>query len=539
MSEQSAPYIGITIGPIYDTMTVVTKPAALWAASYLFSYISRRLCEEIHEAGVPEDAFVTPFFPKQGDELYPALFGRTDGVGMFHDHIIFRESGDIYTKLPRIRKCVIGDAAEKFGIDESFLDEYVMIAWARVNVSPDTNAILAFSKVLDCLELPKAFVPESVGNELLGALENRFVRDTDGEKLGIDPAAWQLVKQIRAWDEKEQKELDKFVICDIPGIAKSSHAPERKINAYYGILRADGDNMSKILKTLKSDEDLQEFSAICFRYCNEAAKLVGEYGGVTIFAGGDDLFALVPCEGMVTVPGKDSETSVKKHGTVFGLMEAIRKTFEIEFDVYIKDKNVDPKPSLSFGLFLSYEKYPLYEAVERSGCLLFDIAKHTEAKNCSAVELQKHSGQCDRLLIPNASLVDFAERLQNVVEAKREDADSCLLSAGHKIALFRELIDQAEDEQIPDLFLNLFDADFHAGSRSDFLHAQLPTFFVEHCRKGMTAFRDDSALTDGSGRNSAAMTLAGVLRLFQFYVEAPGKEEKDSGSTQDERRTDA
>lgn len=43
-------YVGITIGPILDTICETTKPAGLWFASSLFSDITRRLCAEIHNS---------------------------------------------------------------------------------------------------------------------------------------------------------------------------------------------------------------------------------------------------------------------------------------------------------------------------------------------------------------------------------------------------------------------------------------------------------------------------------------------------------
>ena len=32
-------YIAVTIGPIFETMSLVSSPAALWVSSYMFSYL--------------------------------------------------------------------------------------------------------------------------------------------------------------------------------------------------------------------------------------------------------------------------------------------------------------------------------------------------------------------------------------------------------------------------------------------------------------------------------------------------------------------
>lgn len=41
----SKSYIGITIGPIFETMNLVSSPAALWTSSYMFSSVTKKLCE--------------------------------------------------------------------------------------------------------------------------------------------------------------------------------------------------------------------------------------------------------------------------------------------------------------------------------------------------------------------------------------------------------------------------------------------------------------------------------------------------------------
>ena len=34
-------YVAVTIGPIFDTMSLVSTPAALWVSSYMFSFITK------------------------------------------------------------------------------------------------------------------------------------------------------------------------------------------------------------------------------------------------------------------------------------------------------------------------------------------------------------------------------------------------------------------------------------------------------------------------------------------------------------------
>lgn len=43
-----------------------------------------------------------------------------------------------------------------------------------------------------------------------------------------------------------------------------------------------------------NDKEVINFSAACLKYTKKCAELIGDYGGVTIFAGGDDLLFLAP-----------------------------------------------------------------------------------------------------------------------------------------------------------------------------------------------------------------------------------------------------
>ena len=69
-------YVGITIGPIIETMSYTSTPAGLWTASYFFSELTESLYKHLQKMGyrvmtVPEDV--------QNYQL--------DGIGQYHDRI--------------------------------------------------------------------------------------------------------------------------------------------------------------------------------------------------------------------------------------------------------------------------------------------------------------------------------------------------------------------------------------------------------------------------------------------------------------------
>lgn len=371
MAENKRWYVAMTIGPLGDTMALVTKPAALWLSSYLFSWLARELCvalvgriDGIDAIAKPED-IISPYYPVNGDD---ALYTHNDGIGLFSDHIIYHDRLNAFGQLPELIGAVKARAARTFGIDEDFARRYLMVKYCRFEVSEGENPILKCGHMLDNLELAKPFIPTQGKNPLLAVMTNHNVARLGRDVLKIDGEAWQLVKQRG----------DKFTLRDLPDIAHIPHREDMKKNRYYCMLRADGDNMSKIIASLETDADCRAFSLKCLKYCQDVAKMVGAYGGTTIYSGGDDLFAVVPCEGF-----SDGQQS----GTVFDLICKIEELFIKHFKVYIDNPQIHPKPALSFGLFIGFHKYPLYEAVARSAELLYGTAKWTEGKACTALML--------------------------------------------------------------------------------------------------------------------------------------------------------
>ena len=92
----SKKYIGITIGPIVDTMLDVSSPAATWFASFLFSDITRRLCKKILEEEEFKDTEIySPYYSEEVD-IY------ADGVGKYHDRILF----SIEVETTKVEDCM-------------------------------------------------------------------------------------------------------------------------------------------------------------------------------------------------------------------------------------------------------------------------------------------------------------------------------------------------------------------------------------------------------------------------------------------------
>ena len=117
-------YAGITIGPIMDTIMDASSPAALWFASSLFSDAARRICSEIKNA-FTDAVIYSPYFSTD--------IRSNDGIGKFHDRIIFATGQYDSEKMEELIRKVKKDTAacfpEKFVNAETiaFLEQYLQM----------------------------------------------------------------------------------------------------------------------------------------------------------------------------------------------------------------------------------------------------------------------------------------------------------------------------------------------------------------------------------------------------------------------------
>ncbi len=498
-------YIGITIGPIFKTMSLSSSPVALWASSYIFSLLSKTICKELVEDGVRKSDIVVPYYAENFD--YNKM---NNGVGLFPDHIIFKADDYAVSNVTAVKNKAIEYVAGQFSVGAEYLEKYVMVSAFEFKAN---NPILESGKIFDSLELATPFVDKEEINPILALFsgdkysKNNAIKNTE---FVANLNSFQLKK-----DDNSFKSLD-----DIVKIGNGYKKYE-----YYAIVRSDGDNMGKIISGLTDDEKIRTFSQTCLNYCAEVAEKVNEFNGVTIYAGGDDLLAILPCES-------------KNGKTIFSFVKEANEVFAKNFEDYIKLLPEDSKkPSLSFGITIAYHKFPLYEALEDSAGLLFGVAKQGD-KNCVAVRLQKHAGQSEGLVIPNDRLNDVINLLNVIKESKKkkengnaskdvekkdenvnaEGDDKVFVSALHKLAMFEKAFDGTEtDAEVYNLFENIFDGNEHKDST--FLHKTLPEIFVKLKENNNIKAIDN----EGVKGNKPSLVLSYVLRILKFFFEKGGE----------------
>ena len=416
-------YVGITIGPIFKTIGEAISPAGLWFGSYFFSTVTKKLCEKLVD--IPTVKIFSPFYDSDSNQN-----PQEDGIGRYHDRILLSVDGDtvieeaLQNRISEVKK----EMAEKFGVFnsgqiENFINNYLRIDFVILNEETmneiieksgkdGNNIAIILNDALDALELMAAgkgrtdmnlfapFFAGRKGNRNIYIKESKLFTDT---KLNS-----QLVISYSDY-ASELKSIEDIALSRKKEESSSEEVPEGEVaptrSEYYAVVNSDGDKVGTLLRALCKGVDISEqsdriknFSKACLNYAGEAAELVGKYGGMTIYAGGDDLLFIAPVHSIFSLCSELDEMFKK----------TLKKVLE---EVNLPDDDINV--SLSFGVAVQYVKYPLYEALERARVQLYK-AKESYGKrsngsaisggNRLGIELVKHSGKTVQLMIENEKL---------------------------------------------------------------------------------------------------------------------------------------
>lgn len=417
-------YTAITIGPIYKTLQSVKSTKAIWAASYMFSYLMKEIIKKV---GFDKNDVVLPFY--EGNDLTDIT-----GVGLFPDRLIVKNEihnlqKNIDEVIEDFAKKVCSDIAPNKKKEEAFIEkdvidylkEYLRIYHLEIELDDKDNVILEVNKYLDTLELKQAtlskanidyldkFFEEKYYNFLVTSefdiSERRFpstieIANAELKDLNLRSYNSYVKTHIVNGKNKTKDDTDNqqaFIdaIKEEP-IFKGSY---RNYQKYISVVQADGDNIGAFIKQLYQERNPQEiikrFSRNLLSFSKESVQLINDYQGTPIYAGGDDLLFIAP---VAHTSNEDEKIRIQK--SIFTLIDEIDKLFHKYFTGYNEDgfdfesiiNNSVKKPSMSYGVSISYYKFPLNEALNEGVNQLFNIAKQTCKKDAVSYAVLKHSG---------------------------------------------------------------------------------------------------------------------------------------------------
>ena len=415
-------YIALTVGPIVDTLSLGRKTSEIWMASYLFSSFMKKVIQEV--LTTTDAKFIVPFVDDS------SLFESQDGgIGVFHDRFIFTTQD---TKLEKIESIIkkqkdklASMVATSIKRDEkkvqeffhSYLQTYLFESSERYE-----NPIIDISIVLDSIELhtPLLEADEDYMRLFLNRntiLQSELAKESFGKKPSFDS-----IEAIAAQESSNDLEA-------------------QNAQKYIAIVHADGDNLGKFIE---SQKDVSQISKKLFNFDKKAVKSIKDFRGLPLFVGGDDLLIFAPVIN-------------SKKETVFDLVKKLSKDYEEALET--------TQSTLSFGISITYYKYPLYEALKKSRKALFEVAKNYtspqgKAKNAVAITTQKHSGQSFSFCIAKdeKAYSAFSAMISSVLNENLELPHAI----HHKLLKHKALFECIEPIQLSDTFENIFNEDIHA-----------------------------------------------------------------------------
>lgn len=485
-------YLAFTIGPIYKTLIKARKTRELWAASYIFSLLMRRLLEQLQQQGY------SPMLP---NTIGVDMNESPHGAGIWPDRCVVEISNGQLADVKQLLQATFS-AIQKdlkitasINLSELFVVHVLDADWRKVPISTGANGkdedcipIHRINRILDNLELaaPYQAIENTTLTNVLGEsihdlydvagynksevfiqLSDRSVRlpslpeialqdlkyhadfgeiyqDIVEKKLNEEVVKMRS-KEGRAKDLSGQKDDEQFYL-DL----KKAYKPHTDItkksilkmrHKYVAVVVADGNFLGRTITQISKGErsgTIQDFSKNLQAFAADAVQKIVDYHGLPVYAGGDDLLFIAP-------------VSCSKDNVI-----ALCKRLDEAFKKQMGDQSV----SLSFGVSISYYKHPLGEALASA----YELEKQAKAqqiiykqdkpadpkaewkprkeKNALSFQVQKHSGQQFGATLWLGS-PESTELFLKLLEEDKDLDEAFLTSAMHKLQELPSLLADA------------------------------------------------------------------------------------------------
>lgn len=523
-------YTAITIGPIGKTLAKARSVKSFWTASYLFSWIMRKLLEKL-----PKENFeiLSPY--RAGKDVLGEISKK---VGLFPDRLFAK--GELEEKeFKRIKMEIFGELAEKFknafqdekddiarkidtesdqkrkreleeiksrysnaaskGEDiRKYLENYLSISSITVELSSDCSILEQLNKYLDTQELfnkASTQTEEDYMEMFIEAPNNPFLKAYSQDRAF--PSTSEIA--VSGWEQNPPKDAN----GEVDYSKLTSKTGFRNCYKYLAVIKADGDGFGTYIKNLNvnKENELTRFTKSFFEFSVEVAnELIQKTKAIPVYIGGDDLFLFAPV----------LEGNVEKD--VFNLIKEID-------DLFIQ-KEIGEGLSMSYGVSIFYYKSPMSEAIDIADSMLRKAKEKKEEKekkkDTVAISIQKHSGHKIEFLLPCKHSTDkckqetgLYKKATELIRAFKED-DSMLNSLIYWIEDMYETIFTDEvtlyQERINAVFDNFFDEEIHKENEVFFDLLKKFIHSMHHSEDTPRKLKDKKKL------------LHGILRYCQFVT---------------------
>lgn len=384
MKEAMNKYICLTIGPIIESLIRARKTREIWAASFLFSWIMKSIVDNLKRENV-----VIPYNQSGEHEVL-------EDVGLYPDHLVYKcdpeEELDILEVIRKVKQELIKQiAAGNENEVAEFVNNYFQFSYFTIELDhaelhrQGKNFMQRIDEIFYSLELRRSIKQEtkySLANFFKSILQKNkwYSLNHSGGKC---PSLIEIATHTRMdEDELDDENLLERVKQLLGDRFKSYHK-------YVAIIQCDGDKMGRfnqgyIDQYMKEnldgspDDAIRRVSDCLFCWGRAAVKLIKDFGGLPVYAGGDDLLFFAP------VVNEEKEIIIE-------LLDKISEEFRKEMSVLSGGNPEILLPTLSFGAAITYYKYPLGEAQQMALELMYDM-KRKYGGNGINVTVLKHSG---------------------------------------------------------------------------------------------------------------------------------------------------
>lgn len=275
-----------------------------------------------------------------------------------------------------------------------------------------------------------------------------------------------------------------------------SGRPFGQPTAYYALMLADGDRLGRLVEKLggkRAGSALADFT-------RGAPEIVQGHDGVTVYAGGDDVLAMIPVPKALSC----AATLAKRYKSSFGGQE--------------------PGATLSAAIVFAHVRLPLAEAIAEAHRLLDDIAKDENGRdslvagvlkpgglNCQWVTTWERANEIGGSPCADMLIGDLAERLR--VDAAEPGISSALI---YRIRVSLTVLSEC-DEWKPGAWISLpKNFDLHALLRAEIYQSLSKRL---ESSAGVRAKELADVVLSAMGRSRAEVNADGT-ELLEFGVDA-------------------
>jgi CRISPR-associated protein Cmr2 len=263
-------------------------------------------------------------------------------------------------------------------------------------------------------------------------------------------------------EEEENQEAAKEMLAALKNI-------ETKPSPFYAILLMDGDSLGKHM----SDTEKQRVISDALKdFTDEVNNIVEKNNGFLIYAGGDDVLAILPLEDALSCA----------------------KQLRDEYLQAFKDTGINS--TLSGAIEYAHIKMPLTKILRDSHSLLDNIAKDGCGRDAIAVRIWKQGGKAAEWAMPWKKALNENNELiiEQLVEKFKQDNE---FSSGffYKIRQRFDLLNPAKGEKAilnAEESVSLLAADYVSGNRISLTEAEQKIKpLLEQCRQKIRQLDDD------------------------------------------------